>query len=66
MIMESRDDVIDSAYSNLLPALRRLFTAPACRAHCRAQVRPLNVISARASPPRALRGRGWTVDGGSH
>ena len=28
MIMESRDDVIDSAYGNLLPALRRLFTAP--------------------------------------
>ena len=33
--MESRDDVINSAYGNSLPALRRLFTAPACRAHLR-------------------------------
>ena len=59
MIMELHDDVINSAYGNLLPVLRRLFTAPACRAHCRAHLRRWNVISARPSSPRALRGRGW-------
>jgi hypothetical protein len=66
MIMESRDDVIDSAYGNLLPTLRRLSPRQPVELTVEPHLRPWNVISARASTPRALRGRGWTVDAGGH
>jgi len=59
MIMESRDDVNNSVYGNLLPALRRLSPAPACRAHCRAHLRPWNVIQPLALS--AVAGGPWTL-----